>query len=435
MDSKIKARQIIVLAVGMFIFTLGFGVIIPVMPYYANNLGATALDLGLLMATFSAMQFVCAPVWGAISDRIGRKPVMMIGLTGFGLAFTVTGLSSEPAALAISEVIGHWTGLSPHIGVLFISEVIGGTLSSGIWPATLAFIADITKPEERGNLMGQMGAASGLGVIIGPAISGFLTSWSLTLPFFATAGIGFLTAVLAYLLLPESRVPGQQPEVVKKVSMLSAIKTSLGFIFILTMLISFAGAMIDGTFGYFLMGKFGLSDQPGPVPLLFWTVQMTGPGVMGVVFAFMGITGVVCQGLLVGKAISTLGEQKTIIAGLIIYSAGIIAIYFSVGIVTLALFTCLIEVGFGLIFPSLNTLVSKRTDPDRQGEMLGVMGSFNSLGRVIGPPAGGLMFAVHIGLPYFVSGILGFIAAGVMAMLTRAEKRKAEILPTSVVKT
>lgn len=435
MDNRIKTRQVIVLAVGMFIFTLGFGVIIPVMPYYANNLGATALDLGLLMATFSAMQFLCAPVWGAISDRIGRKPVMMIGLTGFGLAFTVTGLSSEPAALAISEVIGHWTGLTPHIGVLFISEVIGGTLSSGIWPATLAFIADITRPEERGPLMGQMGAASGLGVIVGPAISGFLTMWSLTLPFFVTAGIGLSMAVLTYLVLPESRVPGQASEKAKKTSMLAAMKTSLGFIFLLTMLISFAAAMIDGTFGYFLMGKFGLSDQPAPVPVLLWTIQMTGPGVMGVVFTFMGITGVVCQGLLVGKAINTLGEQKTIVVGLLIYGAGIIAMCFAVGIATLALFVCLIEVGFGLVFPSLNTLVSKRTDPDHQGEMLGVMGSFNSLGRVIGPPAGGLMYAVHIALPYVVSGILGFIAAAIMTLLMRAQKRKAEPLPTPVVKT
>lgn len=429
MDSRIKTRQVIVLAVGMFIFTLGFGVIIPVMPYYANTLGATALDLGLLMATYSAMQLICAPVWGTISDKIGRKPVMMIGLTGFGLSFTVTGLSSNPIALAISEVIGHWTGLTPHIGVLFLSEVIGGSLSSGIYPATLAFIADITKPEERGKLMGQMGAASGLGIIVGPAISGFLTTWGLTLPFFVTAGIGLTMAVLTFAMLPESRVPGQRSEAVKKSSIRGALKSSLGFIFLLMLLIGFAAALIDGTFGYFLMGKFGLSDQPASVPIGYWTVQMTGPGVMGIVFTFMGITGIVCQGLLVGKTIARLGEEKTIITGLIIYGIGIIAIYFSIGLVTLALFTCLIEVGFSLVFPSLNTLVSKKTDADHQGEVMGIMGSFNSLGRVAGPPAGGLMYAVSMGLPYFVSGILGLTAAAAMAIITMKEKPTNKPLP------
>lgn len=417
-----------VLAVGMFVFTLGFGVIIPVMPYYANKLGATALDLGLLMATFSAMQLVCAPLWGAISDRIGRKPVMMVGLTGFGLAFTVTGLSSEPAALAISEVISHWTGLTPHIGVLFISELIGGTLSSGIYPATLAFVADITKPEERGGLMGQMGAASGLGIIVGPAISGFLTAWGLTAPFFLTAGIGLSTAICCYFLLPESRRPEAKADIKKKTSMLTALRSSLCFIFLLMLLIGFAAALIDGTFGYFLMGKFGLSDQPAAVPVLWWTAQMTGPGVMGLVFAFMGLSGIVCQGLLVGKAIERLGEERTIVAGLALYGVGIIAMFFAVGLVSLAVFTCLIEVGFSLVFPGLNTLVSRKTDADHQGEVMGVLGSFNSLGRVAGPPAGGLLYAFTPGLPYFVSGLLGLAAAGAMAALTRLEKGKARAL-------
>lgn len=434
MDSKIRTRQILVLAVGMFIFTLGFGVIIPVMPYYANNLGATALDLGLLMATFSLMQFICAPIWGAISDRIGRKPVMMIGLTGFGFAFTVMGFSSEPYMLAISELIGHYTGLTPHIGVLFVSEIIGGTISSGIWPATLAFIADITRPEERGNLMGQMGAASGLGIIIGPVISGFLTAWGLTVPFFATAAIGFTTALLCLFLLPESRKPDATVKAEKKIKMAEALKSELGFVCILTLLIAFAAALIDGTFGYFLMGRFGLSDVASPINALFYTISMTGPGVMGVVFAFMGITGIICQGLIVGKAMTRLGEERTIVLGLIIYSIGIILMCFATGLVSLILFVCLLEIGFGLVFPSINTLVSKKTDPEHQGAMMGVVGSFNSLGRVIGPPAGGFLFTIAMALPYFLSGALGFIAALVMAVLARKGK-KATVVELPVIQT
>lgn len=428
MDSRIKTQQIGVLAVGMFIFTLGFGIIVPVMPYYANGLGATALDLGLLMATFSAMQFVCAPFWGALSDRWGRKPVMMIGLAGFGLSFTCTGLSSQPWALSLSETIGGFTGLSPHIGVLFVSELIGGGLSSGIFPATLAFIADISTPEERGGLMGTMGAASGLGIIVGPAISGFLTAWGLTLPFFAAAGIGFATAALSYVLLPESRMPGTYRGE-RKIPMLSVLSTPIAFVFVLTLLIGFAGALIDGTFGYFLMGKFGLSDLPAPVHiydslLSDSTISLSGPGVMGVVFTVMGITGIVCQGLIVGRAITWLGEELTIVCGLALYSTGLVLIYFAGGLLTLALFACLIEVGFGLVFPSINTLVSKRTDPDHQGAIQGVVGSFNSLGRVIGPPAGGILFAASMALPYVASAALGFLAAGAMLFVAKANGKK-----------
>lgn len=436
MDDRIKRRQVMVLAAGMFIFTLGFGIIIPVMPYYASGLGATALDLGLLMATFSAMQFVCAPFWGVISDRWGRRPVIMIGLAGFGLSFTVTALSSQPWALSLSGSIGHVTGLTPHVGVLFISEIIGGCISSGIYPATLAYIADISTPGERGSLMGTMGAASGLGVIVGPAISGFLTAGGLTLPFFVTAGIGFTTAILSYFFLPETRVPGPRAKE-RKVPMLSVLRSSLAFVFLLALLIGFAAALMDGTFGYFLMGKFGLSDQVAAMPvldslLMGSTVWMTGPGVMGFVFTAMGITGILCQGLIVGKAMKRFGEEMTIVLGLVIYSIGLVTIYIAGGLLTLALFACVIEVGFCLIFPSLNTLVSKRADHDRQGAMQGVMGSFSSLGRMAGPPVGGVLYAVSIALPYMVSAVLGFIAAGAMYYFTiSGRKNKAPEQPAN----
>ncbi len=178
MDTKLKSRQIVLLAAGAFIFTLGFGIIVPVMPYYANSLGAVAFDLGLLMATFSVMQFIFAPLWGRVSDRIGRKPVMMVGLLGFGLSFTITGLSSQPQMLAISEMIGHFTGLTPHIGVLFCSELVGGTLSAGIWPAVLAYIADITEPGERGDLMGRWRRLGSWSIISAPQ-SGFIATLGL----------------------------------------------------------------------------------------------------------------------------------------------------------------------------------------------------------------------------------------------------------------
>lgn len=436
MDTSIKTRQIALLAAGMFIFTLGFGIIVPVMPYYANNLGATALDLGLLMATFSVMQFIFAPVWGVISDRIGRKPVMIIALCGFGLSFTITGSSSHPALLAISELIGGFTGLTPHIGVLFISELVGGTLSAGIWPAVMAYIADITKPEERGGLMGLMGAASGLGIIFGPAISGFVSaSFGLTTPFYAAAALAFLIAVFSYPLLPESHKPGREIKKEKKIPMMEALRTTFGLIFMLMLFISFAGAFIDGTFAYFVMDKFGLTDNPSSMPFISGNVIMTGPGVMGLVFTFMGIIGVLCQGLLVGRAISVLGEVKTIVAGLIIVGAGLFLLVLSIELVTLIGFVCLIGIGSGLVNPSINTLVSRKTDAENQGAMLGVLGSFGSFGRAIGPPVGGMLYMVNMALPYVSSAVISLAASAVFYVKMRgAEGKEKAVAAEPVIK-
>ncbi len=433
MDTKLKSRQVVLLAAGMLIFTMGFGIIVPVMPYYANSLGAVAFDLGLLMATFSVMQFIFAPLWGRVSDRIGRKPVMMVGLLGFGISFTITGLSSQPQLLAISELIGRFTGLTPHIGVLFCSELVGGTLSAGIWPAVLAYIADITEPGERGGLMGLMGAASGFGIIFGPAISGFVATLGLTVPFFAAAALAYVTAALSYILLPESHARTASAAT-HKVPMMDALKTTLGVIFLLSLFISFAGAFIDSTFAYFVMDRFGLTGAPSAMPILGGSLTMTGPGVMGIVFATIGVIGVLCQGLLVGRVMAAIGEVKTIIAGLAFVGAGLLLLLASIDLVTLISFIALIGIGSGLVNPSLNTLVSKKTDPDNQGAMLGVLGSFNSFGRAIGPPAGGLLYMVNMALPYVASAGISAMAAVVLYVKSRREAARNVVEAKPVIK-
>ena len=138
---QVKGRQVTVLLLSMFIFTLGFGIIVPVMGYYSKSMGAGALELGLLMASMSAMQFLFAPLWGRISDRIGRKPVLLAGLLGVALTFVAVGISTQ-------------------LWMVFVALVLGGVLSAGIWPAVLAYIADITTHDERGTLMGYAGACS-----------------------------------------------------------------------------------------------------------------------------------------------------------------------------------------------------------------------------------------------------------------------------------
>ena len=158
----------------MFLVMVGFGIIIPVLPFYAENIGASSLQLGLLMAVYSVMQFLFAPMWGRISDRIGRKPVMMIGIFGLAVSFFLMGLSSE-------------------LWMLFAARVIGGFLSSANMPTVTAYVADITTPEDRGKGMGVVGAAIGLGFIFGPAIGGIFSKTSLNMPFYIAGAASLLT--------------------------------------------------------------------------------------------------------------------------------------------------------------------------------------------------------------------------------------------------
>jgi len=161
---KGKTRQIAVLVFGMFFLTLGFSIIMPILPYYTQKMGASALDLGLLMASYSVMQFIVTPFWGEMSDRVGRKPIFLIGLFGYGVSFIVYGFATQ-------------------LWMLFAARMLGGALAGGMYPASLAYIADVTEHSERGQVMGLLGAASGLGMIFGPSISGILSVWGLTVPF------------------------------------------------------------------------------------------------------------------------------------------------------------------------------------------------------------------------------------------------------------
>lgn len=391
---QINGRQMTVLLVSMFIFTLGFGIIIPVIGYFTKNMGAGALELGLLMASLSAMQFLFAPLWGRISDRMGRKPVLIIGLLGFDLSFIIVGFSTQ-------------------LWMLFVALIVGGILTAGIWPAVLAYIADITTHEDRGRLMGFAGAASGLGIIAGPAISSILTTWGLNVPFFASSALGLITAIAASLFLPESLKRNMKAGNEKKMPMLSTLRTPLGMFFYLMLFVSFALACIDTTYVYFISDRFGLSELPSMMPFLGGDLLLTGPGVLGIIFTAMGIIAVVSQ-LGVSTLMQKYGEEKTIILGFGIMFLGMAFVVLSFDLASLVLVTCMIALGGNLLNPAINTLVSKRSPQDSQGAAMGLLGSFNSIGRVLGPSLGGFAYVVSMLLPYLGSAALAFVS---MAMV------------------
>ncbi len=390
----VKGRQMTVLMMSMFIFTLGFGIIIPVIGYYTKSMGAGALELGLLMASMSAMQFLFAPLWGRISDRTGRKPVLLVGLVGFALAFIMVGVSTQ-------------------LWMLFVALIIGGILTAGIWPAVLAYIADITTHEERGSLMGYAGAASGLGIIAGPAISSVLTTWGMTVPFFTSAALGLVTAIAGFFFLPESLQQDRRAGTEKKMPVLSTLRTPLGLFFFLMLFATFALACIDTTYVYFISDRFGMSKLPSAMPFLGGHLVLTGPNVLGIIFTAMGLIAVVSQ-LAVGKMMQKYGEEKTIIFGFGVLCAGMALVVITVDLASLVLVTCLIALGGNLLNPAINTLVSKRSPQDQQGATMGLLGSFNSIGRVLGPSMGGFAYVISMLLPYLGSAV---IALASMAMV------------------
>jgi len=401
-----RPSQIIVLVLGMFFVTLGFSIIMPILPYYTRQMGASAFDLGLLMASWSAMQLIFTPFWGALSDRIGRKPIILIGLFGYGASFMIYGFATR-------------------LWMLFAARVTGGILAGGIYPASLAYIADITGHRDRGRIMGLLGAASGLGMIFGPSISGILTNWGLSTPFFVTAIAAFIFGIIGYLFLEESRsVDVHHPIKVEKASIIPALGSPLAILFALMLLVTFLMSGFQSVFAYYMGGRFGLYESPSSMPLLWGSVMLTGPTAMALLFTVMGIMGVICQGVLVGHLISRIGEGMTVLIGMLAYAAGFIMIGMSGELASIMLFSSLIAIGMGLATPSLNSMVSKATDEEHQGAMLGVLGSYGSLGRVAGPPIGGLAFDIGTGLPYALSGVLSLAGAAISYIAIKRIKIK-----------
>src|SRR5512139_2816062 len=178
-------KNLIILSFTLVVATLGFGMVIPIFPFYIENLGASGSQYGLLIALYAIMQFLFSPFWGSLSDRVGRKPVLLIGIFGSGLTVLMFGLASQ-------------------LWMLFAARLLSGLLASATMPAAMAYIGDSTNEAERGGGIGQLGAAAGLGLILGPGLGGWLAKGSLSTPFFIAAALSLVAVLLIAAFLPES---------------------------------------------------------------------------------------------------------------------------------------------------------------------------------------------------------------------------------------
>lgn len=377
-------RPTAVLFFTLLIVMVGFGIIIPIMPFYVTSFGASALTVGLLMSSFSLAQLIFAPIWGKLSDRIGRKPVIMIGIAGSVLSFLVMAFANG-------------------VGMLFVARILGGILSSATLPTAQAYVADSTSLQDRGQGMGLMGAAMGLGMVFGPAIGGTLSAFGLSAPFLFGAALALLNLVsVAFFLREPERRAVARPAAHRSSpvgSLIGAIAAPLSFYFIMTFLVSFAMANLQSTFALFSQAHLGLSATD-----------------MGLIFAAMGITSAPVQGAFVGRAIERFGEDRLIQAGLIITAAGFLLILVSFDLASLTLFAVVQNLGSSIVRPSLSSLISKRTEEDRQGSVMGTQASFDSLGRIVGPAWGGFVFEADAAYPY-LTGAAIFMAAFAAALL------------------
>ena len=375
----------------MFLVMVGFGIIIPVLPFLAEQVGGTPTQLGFLMAVYSLMQLFFAPVWGKVSDRIGRKPVMLIGILGLAISFFI---------MAAAESL--W--------LMFMARIVGGILSSANMPTTMAYVADITSEEDRGKGMGIIGAATGLGFIFGPAIGGLLSKSSLNTPFLFAGILSALTFLLVLIVLKES-LPAEQRGLMASTagSMWKNFTGALSILFVLQFVVSLTLAGLEATFAYFAAKKAGIN-----------TIQL------GYMFMIMGFGSAIVQGGLIGVMTKKWGEGRVIQIGLFVSVIGFILILFSHNFWTATIFLTIFGLGNGVIRPAVTSLLTK-TSTGGHGGSTGLLSSFDSLGRIIGPPLGGILYSVTIGLPY-ISGAILTIGALCLYQMYHSKVRKVQAL-------
>lgn len=391
MDINLESKKSLpILFAIMFLVMVGFGIIIPVLPFYAEEIGASPTELGLLMAIYSLMQLIFAPMWGRVSDRIGRKPVIMVGILGLAISFFLMAISSQ-------------------LWMLFIARIIGGVLSSANMPTVMAYVADITSEENRGKGMGIIGAATGLGFIFGPAIGGVFSEINLNLPFYIAGASSLFTFFLVMFILKESLTEEARGHASKdKQSFQKLLSSPVSILYFLQFFVSISLAGLEATFAYFAAQKADL----GAVKL-------------GYIFMIMGLAQAFVQGGLIGKLTKRYGEGFVIRLGIVISAVGFGLILLINNFATAAIFLTIFGVGNGLIRPGVSSLLTKKSNTGH-GSTTGLLSSFDSLGRIIGPPLGGWLFSITIGLPY-ISGIILSVIAVLLYQVYATKTKRLEV--------
>jgi MFS transporter, DHA1 family, tetracycline resistance protein len=379
-------RPLAVLFFTIFLDLVGFGIVIPILPLYAERFGAGPIAIGALLAIYSLMQFFFAPWWGRLSDRIGRRPVLLFSLLGAASAYLLYGFAES-------------------LLVLFAARAVNGMTAANIGVAQ-AYIADVTPPERRARGMGMIGAAFGLGFIFGPVIGGLLAKHGAAAPFLGAAALTFTNLVLAFFFLRE---PVRRREAAPALARLAwyerlrvltrlRARTRVETLYTVSFLITLAIACIEATFALWGSRRWGL-DATG----------------VAFLFVYLGSVAVLAQGLVVGRLVRWGGERRTVVIGAAALVLGLSAIPFAPTWTTLAIALAAMAFGQGITNPTVAALLSRSVAAHEQGQTLNTSQSLSALGRVIGSVAGGVAFgAVSIAAPYFAGAAIVVVALWVL---------------------
>jgi MFS transporter, DHA1 family, multidrug resistance protein len=360
-----KNMALFILMFNMFITFNAFGLIVPIMPTYLKTFGVAGQVLGFIMAIFALAQFLFSPIAGNLSDRYGRKNLIIFGLIVNGLSQIMMGLSSE-------------------IWMLYISRFITGVGSAFIVPPVMAYAADLTTKEERGKAMGLIGAAISLGFMIGPGIGGLLSNVSLHFPFYFAGSAAILAGILSFIVLPSIKpVIKDQPKQENLIQQMArSFKTSYFVLLVVVFVFSFGIANFQATLTMFLTYKFDYS-----------------PSDIAIVMTAGGFVGVIIQVFAINRLFQMFGEMKIILFSLLLAALSLYGLLYVSGFYIILLVATLFSTATTLIRPAVNTLISK-TAGNEQGYAAGMNNSYMSLGNMIGPALAGTLFDWHMNIPF-----------------------------------
>ncbi|WP_342541872.1 MFS transporter [Paenisporosarcina sp. FSL H8-0542] len=385
MAGKSNRFALFVLMFNMFIAMSGIGLIIPIMPDYLETFGVAGQALGFLIAMFAFSQFLFSPLAGDLSDKYGRKYLIIIGLVIFGLSQLMFGLASD-------------------LWILYLARFFSGVGSAFIVPPMMAFVADITTEEERGKGMGLLGASMSLGFMIGPAIGGLLAEVSLRFPFYVATSAALVAAVISMFVLPKTAPVVQTGKPTKRENLFKQMKHSTTTPYFVMLIVMF-------------VFSFGLANFQSTIALYVDKKYAFTPGEIAVLITAGGFVGVIVQTFVINKLFVKYGELKVILVNLLVSALAMISVLFVDGFWPILIVSSVFFTAASLLRPALNTLISKQAGTE-QGFAAGMNNAYMSLGNMVGPALAGILFDINMNFPY-MAGTLILIVCFFIASLTQ----------------
>jgi DHA1 family tetracycline resistance protein-like MFS transporter len=404
----------------VFIDLLGFGLILPLLPYFAGQYGASQFVVGTLVASYALAQFIGAPLLGRLSDRFGRRPILMVSIAGTALSFLVLGLA-EPVGTALARLpLAAATGdqlaaleSAAVLGVMFISRFMAG-LTGGNITVAQAYISDVTDAQNRAKGLGMIGAAFGLGFILGPAIGGALSRWGYDVPSFAAAALATVNLIGVFFLLPESLTPERKAQLVQQPRSLISVNAMLealtqpriGPLMHIRLFFALAAALFQTMFTLWAKDRLGLSA-----------------GYTALLLAYVGLLSVVVQGGLIGPLTRRYSEYRLIFWSTAVQAVSLLFWAFTPSVPVLMVVMIPLAFSTGVLNTVVNAAITRAVAPQEIGGALGIAASLESLSRIVSPVVGGwLLGAVGTWAP-------GILAALIMAWVAAFAWRRLLVSP------